>query len=68
MYLCLPVSCVYFMYLVYILGFYAFQSVVFATIYNTSLYVIHRSYFISGCGEGNKMIDPYVILAMPFNF
>ena len=24
--------------------------------------------FISGFGAGNKMIDPHVILAMPFNF
>ena len=29
---------------------------------------MHSSYFISGFGAGNKMIDPYVILAMPFNF
>ena len=49
----------------YILGFYAFQSVFFATIYNS--YVIRSSYFISGFGAGNKMIDLYVILAMPFN-
>ena len=50
--------------------FYASQSVFFATIYN--LHVIHNSYFISGFGAGNNMIDPYiyicVILAMPFNF
>ena len=38
----------------------------FATIYN--YYVIHSSYFISGFGAGNKMIDPHVILAMPFYF
>ena len=44
--------------------FYAFQSVFFATIYN--YYVIRSSYFISGFGAGNKMIDLYVILAMPF--
>ena len=30
-------------------------------------YVIHGSYFISGFGAGNKMIDLYVILTMPFN-
>ena len=29
---------------------------------------MHISYFISGFGAGNKMIDLYVILAMPFNF
>ena len=40
-------------------------SVFFATIYNK--YVIRSSYFISGFGAGNKMIDLYVILAMPFN-
>ena len=28
--------------------------------------VIYNSYFISGFGAGNKMIDLYVILAMPF--
>ena len=28
----------------------------------------HSSYFISGFGAGSKMIDPHVILAMPFNF
>ena len=28
--------------------------------------VIVSSYFISGFGAGNKMIDLYVILAMPF--
>ena len=49
-----------------LLGFYAFQSVFFANIYNK--YVIHSSYFMSGFGAGNKMIDTYVILAMPFNF
>ena len=29
---------------------------------------VHNSYFISGFGAGNNMIDPYAILAMPFNF
>ena len=28
---------------------------------------IRSSYFISGFSAGNKMIDLYVILAMPFN-
>ena len=42
------------------LGFYAFQSVFFAVIYD--LWIIHSSYFISGFGAGNKMIDPYVHL------
>ena len=37
------------------LGFYAFQSVFFAVIYD--LWIIHSSYFISGVGAGNKMID-----------
>ena len=30
--------------------------------------VIYNSYFISGFGARNNMIDPYVILAMLFNF
>ena len=38
----------------------------FATIYD--LHVIHNSYFISDFGVGNNIIDPYVTLAMPFNF
>ena len=38
------------------LGFYAFQSVFFAVIYD--LWIIHNSYFISGFGAQNKMIDP----------
>ena len=38
------------------LGFYAFQSVFFAVIYD--LWIIHSSYFISGFGAGNKMVDP----------
>ena len=29
---------------------------------------LYNSYFISGFGAGNNMIDPNVILAMPFNF
>ena len=33
----------------------AFQSVFFAVIYD--LWIIHRNYFISGFGAGNKMID-----------
>ena len=37
------------------LDFYAFQSVFFAVIYD--LWIIHSSYFISGFGAGNKMID-----------
>ena len=37
------------------LGFYAFQSVFFAVIYD--LWIIHSSYFISGFDAGNKMID-----------
>ena len=48
---------------IYILGFYAFQSVFFATIYN--YHAIHSSYFTSCFGTGKKMID---ILAMAFNF
>ena len=36
-------------------GFYAFQSVFFAVIYD--LWIIHSSYFIYGFGAGNKMID-----------
>ena len=64
------------------LGFYAFQSVFFAVIYD--LWIIHSSYFISGFSAGNKMIDPlrshilinYLVfyrniqcftMAMPFN-
>ena len=53
-------------YMYYMYVFYALQSVFLAIIYNK--YVIHSSYFISGFGAGNKMIDPHVILAMPFNF
>ena len=30
--------------------------------------VLVSIYFISGFGAGNKVIDPHVILAMPFNF
>ena len=37
------------------LGVYAFQSVFFAVIYD--LWVIHSSYFISGFGAGNKMLN-----------
>ena len=34
-----------------------------------NLYVIHSTFFISGFGAGNIMMDPYVhIWAMPFNF
>ena len=36
-------------------GFYAFQSVFFSVIY--VLWSIHSSYFISGFGARNKMID-----------
>ena len=43
------------MHLYIYLGFYAFQSVFFAVIYD--LWIIHSSYFISGFGAGNKMID-----------
>ena len=53
------------MHFIYILDFYAFQSVFFATIFNK--HVIHNSYFFSDFGAGKNMIDPYVILAMPFN-
>ena len=42
------------------LGFYAFQSVFFATIYN--YHAIHSSYFISGFGARNKMIDPITFI------
>ena len=37
------------------LGFYVFQSVFFAVMYD--LWIIHSSYFISGFGARNKMID-----------
>ena len=44
------------MYLYISLGFYAFQIVFLAVIYD--LWIIHSGYFISGFGAGNKMIDP----------
>ena len=37
------------------LGFYAFQSVFFAVIYD--FWIIHSSYFIFGFGAENKIID-----------
>ena len=56
----LVLPCIYssniIMHLYISLGFYAFQSVFFAVIYD--LWIIHSSYFISGFGAGNKMIDP----------
>ena len=36
--------------------------------FSEHMYIFLVSYFISGFGAGNKMIDPHVILAMPFNF
>ena len=52
--------------------YYCYYVVKFAPLINIrkSIYnwhVIHSSYFISGFGAGNNMIDPCVILAMPFN-
>ena len=56
----LVLHCIYssnkIMHLYIALGFYAFQSFFFAVIYD--LWIIHSSYFISGFGAGNKMIDP----------
>ena len=49
------------------LGFYAIQSVFFAVIY--VLWIIHSSYFISGFGAGNEMIDPLCShIAIAFSF
>ena len=36
-----------------------------ATMYTN---INYSRYFIFGFGARNKMIDPFVILAMPFNF
>ena len=48
------------------LGFYAFQNVFFAVLYD--LWIIHSSYFISGFGAGNKMTDAYVDILALFKY
>ena len=40
---------------------------IFVSSAKEQLKVGYGAYFISGFGAGNKMIDLYVILAMPFN-
>ena len=43
------------------------SGVSFLLLYIISVLYIVAIIFISGFGAGNKMIDPRVILAMPFN-
>ena len=45
------------------LGFYAFQSIFFATSYH--MFIIHSVYLISGFGAGNIFFN---ILLMPANY